>query len=129
MVRARARSGGDVARQRHHEDRKATPRRPSASRHREPLAEAPRVGQLPQSSVNPTFIVTCQYATLLFSIAPRTSLTWNQRRLWKVQLRQVGIVARTRPELFDRPVGTQERGDLPAPLRRSRRAVGAGVEQ
>src|SRR2546428_13488513 len=84
MVRGRARSGGDVARQRHHEDRKATPRPPSASRHREPLAEAPRVGQLPQSSVNPTFIVTCQCVTLLFSIAPRTSLTWNQRRLWSV---------------------------------------------
>jgi len=42
------------------------------------------VEQLPQSSVKPTFIVTCQYATLLFSIAPRTSLTWNQRRLRSV---------------------------------------------
>src|SRR5207244_13657623 len=107
MVRGRARGGGDVARQRHHEDREATPRRPSASRHREPLAEAPRVGQLPQSSVNPTFIVTCQYATLLFSIAPRTSLTWNQRRLWKVQLGKSGIFASTRADLFSRPHWTQ----------------------
>jgi hypothetical protein len=33
------------------------------------------------SSVNPTLIVTCQWATLLFSIWPRVSVTWNQRML------------------------------------------------
>jgi len=38
----------------------------------------------PHSTVKPTLMVTCQWATWFFSMSPRVSMTWNQRRFFTV---------------------------------------------
>src|SRR5262249_21225088 len=60
-----------------------------------------------QSSVKPTFIVTCQCATLPPSISPRVSVTWNQRRLCSVfaALATALAIACSRP-FGDEPVSS-----------------------
>jgi hypothetical protein len=59
------------------------------------------------SSVNPTLIVTCQYATLPSSMKPRVSVTSNQCMPRSVLLaREIALLIASSTLYFDEPVSS-----------------------